>query len=301
MTQRESQRREAASAKTLFSISIQLPRDASRATRQSLLLTLTSAFDLNVDLEDPLLRDWIDHVVGADDFPSAFARLLEVGDVATEPQPLAGSDTEVATDKSFEQLLSITVNDGKSQPIRYLNRPESQVYWQRMKVARLRARFVAVLLVEILTRIGSKYRADLNVVSPAFRAQFISDRDARNFARSLHCYWEGYYDDAARIALPSIEAVIRSIVQTTHGDSYVEPRRGRDGHESTLGRLISMLDPTLPESFRCELSTILTDPLGLNLRNVHLHGLAPVDPKHDAAIILYTAARLTLISAYTPA
>ena len=26
-------------------------------------------------------------------------------------------------------------------------------------------------------------------------------------------YWEGYYNDAARIALPSIETVIRSIVQ----------------------------------------------------------------------------------------
>ena len=54
----------------------------------------------------------------------------------------------------------------------------------------------------------------------------------------------------------------------------VEPERGRDGHGSALGRLISMLDPNLPESFRWELGAILTDPLELNLRNVHLHGLA---------------------------
>ena len=75
----------------------------------------------------------------------------------------------------------------------------------------------------------------------------------------------------------------------------VEPERGRDGHGSALGRLISMLDPNLPESFRWELGAVLTDPLELNLRNVHLHGLAETNPKHDAAIILYTAARLTLI------
>ena len=56
-----------------------------------------------------------------------------------------------------------------------------------------------------------------------------------------------------------------------------------------------MLDPNLPELFRWELEAILTDPLGLNLRNTHLHGLADPEPKHDAAIILYTAGQLTLI------
>ena len=296
MKQRGSLGREPASVDAQFSVSIQLPRDTRRDTRQSLLLTLTTEFDLNVDVEDPLLRDCIDHVVGADDFPSAFARLLEVGDVATEPQPSAGSNTEIAADESFQRSLRMTVNDEKGRPIRHLKGPESQVDWQRMKTARLRAGFVGILLDEMLTRIGSTYRADLNVVSSAFRAPFISERNARLFARALGCYWEGHYDEAARIALPSIEAVIRSLAQTAHGSSYVEPKRGRDGRESTLGRLISMLDSNLPDSFQWDLSAILTEPLGLNLRNMHLHGLAQREPKHDAAIILYTAARLTLIS-----
>ena len=41
-----------------------------------------------------------------------------------------------------------------------------------------------------------------------------------------------------------------------------------------------MLDPNLPESFRWELGAVLTDPLELNLRNVHLHGLRELVDHH---------------------
>ena len=206
-------------------------------------------------------------------------------------------NSEFLTIGTPERPVSMTMNDSKGQPIRYLKRHKDELDWQRTKLGRLRSRFLAVLLDAILERIGSKYRVELDVLSSFFQSQFISQRDAASFARAIHYYWEGYYDDAARVALPSIETVIRSIVQTAHGSSYVEPKPGRDGYESTLGRLISMLDPYLPESYRSELRAVLTDPLGLNLRNIHLHGLAEPDPKHDAAIILYTAASLTLIHA----
>ena len=89
----------------------------------------------------------------------------------------------------------------------------AQTFYERIKLARLRSRFVAVLLEAILEGIGSKYRVDLDILSPLLRTQFISEHDAAIFARNLRYYWEGYYDDAARIALPSIETVIRSIVQ----------------------------------------------------------------------------------------
>ena len=92
--------------------------------------------------------------------------------------------------------------------------------------------------------------------------------------------------------------MIRSVAEETVGSSYVDPQRRRDGHESALAALISKLDRGLPESFRWELRTVLTDPIGLNLRNIHLHGLPSAEPKHDAAIILYTAARLTLITVH---
>ena len=69
----------------------------------------------------------------------------------------------------------------------------------------MRASVLALLLFfwrPLLEGIGSKYRVDLDILSPLLRTQFISEHDAAIFARDLRYYWEGYYDDAARIALP---------------------------------------------------------------------------------------------------
>ena len=277
------------------SMTVRVTRKSGVLDLESLFVTFTTKFEVEIDLDHPLIRDEIDRIVGEDGLPSAFARLLALGDLAADPKIVYRPDSEFSTLGSPERPLHITVNDAKGQPIRPINRQESEVEWERKKAAQMRARFLAILVDATLVRIGSRYRQELDTVSSVFRAQFISDRDAEIFGRALRYYWEGHYDDAARVALPSIEAVIRSIVQAIRGSSYVEPKAGRDGYESTLGRLISMLDPNLPELFRWELEVILTDPLGLNLRNTHLHGLADPEPKHDAAIILYTAGQLTLI------
>ena len=287
----------AASTYTGHSITIQTPYKTDGRKHESLFVTFTTEFEFEVDPDHPIIKGEINRIIGGDDLASALDRLLELGDLAIDPQILDRPDSAFLTIGTPEQPIHMTVNDSKGQPIRYLKGHEDEVDWERTKLGRLRSRFVAFLLDAILERICSKYRVELDVLSSFFRSQFISPRDAAIFARAMHYYREGYYDDAARVALPSIETVIRSIVQTVHGSSYVEPKQGRDGYESTLGRLISMLNSDLPESFRSELGAVLTDPLGLNLRNIHLHGLAEPNPKHDAAIILYTAARLTLIQA----
>ena len=289
----------AASMNTEFSVTIRMPYKTDGHKLESLFVTFTSEIDLEIEPDHPIFKEEINRIVGEDDPTTALARLLELGDLATDQRISGRPDNDFLTLGTPEQPIRMTVNDAKGQPIRDLKRHEQELEWERTRQGSLRAQFLAVLLVVILERIGSKYRVDLDVLSCFFRTQFISVRDAAIFARALHYYWEGFYDDAARVALPSIESVIRSIVQTVHGNSYIEPKQGRDGHESTLGRLISMLDPHLPKSFRLELGAVLTDPLGLNLRNTHLHGLAEPYPKHDAAIVLYTAARLTLIHAVT--
>ena len=218
-----------------------------------------------------------------------------MGDMGADPQILETPDSELPALRWLGKSAPLTINDTKGQPIRLLDKEESQIQWNCTRAACLRARMLAILLDEMLTRIGSTYRPDPDTASAAFRAEFVSERDAGILARALRYYWDRRYEDAARVALPSIETVIRSLAQATQGSSYVEPQAGRDGRESTLGRLISLLPESLPALFRWDLRTILTDPLGLNLRNVHLHGLAEAEPKHDTAIILCTAARLTLI------
>lgn len=276
---------------------MRLPHSEEDGPETSQSVTFTTSFELETDLEHPLIRGEVERVVGDDEFSAALARLLAWGDVAADQRILRVPETETPKGDWFGGESPITVNDERGQPIRHLKRQQSQVLWEQMRKAGLRARFFSMLLDEALVRIGTKYDPDRDTVASAFRAQFIQKEDAASFGRALYYYWQGDYADASRVALPSIEAVIRSLVQAAHGNSYVEPKGGRDGHESTLGALIEMLPASLPEAFRWDLRAILTDPLGLNLRNVHLHGLARPERSHDAAIILYTAARLTLITA----
>ncbi len=295
MTTDENRDRATAWAEAQFSETMSILR-GERADEPE-HITLTSTFDLEVDLEDPLIRNELNRVVGTDDFRSAFKRCLEIGAIAIDPEILDMADQVLVVHRIEGEPIPWTVNDGKGQPIRPLMSQEAHIDWQRSKAASLRARTFAMFLDEMLTQIGSRYQPHLDTVSAAFRAQFVSERDAGIFARALGYYWQSHYDDAARVALPSIESAVRAIVQTIYGGSYIEPKRHRDGRESTLGALISKLYQSLPESFLSDLRIVLTDPLGLNLRNIHLHGLAEAEPKHDAVIILYTAARLTLISA----
>ena len=190
-----------------------------------------------------------------------------------------------------------TVNDSKGRPVKPLRGEGDHAEWELMTFARLRAAALSVLLVEALDRIRRRYEPTFDDVAAAFQAQFISERDAGLFARALGYYWQGHYGDAARVALPGIEAVIRSVVEATSGGSYVEPTKTRDGHESAIGSLIARLEGRLPDEFRRDLRAVLAGALGLNLRNAHLHGVEPAQPENEAAIILCTAARFTLISA----
>ena len=297
MSQHECQSHSSASTDVEFSITMSVPNGTGGRVHERFLVTFTTEFDLEVDFAHPLISDEINRIIGSDDLPSSFARLLGLGDLASDPEILGTSDSEFSTHRSPDQSRLTTVNDASGQPIRQLKQQESVQTWERMKYARLRSRFLAILIAELLDGIGQRYHADPDTLPATFRTQFISERESATFARALQYFWQGHYDDAVRVTLPSIEAVIRSIAEATSGNSYVEPKRNRDGHESSLGRLLEMLSSNLPESFQWELRAILTDPLGLNLRNIHLHGLAKAESKHDAAVILYTAARLTLIRA----
>ena len=295
MTQHETPNCDTGSTSTEFSVTMELPYRNDRDAHKSLLITFTSKFEFEIDLQHPFIRDEINRIVGEDNFPLAFGRLLTLGNLAADPQIFDKLDSNSIDYGLLGKSDSITVNDAKGQPIRHLRKYESEVIWERMKAASMRARMLAILLDAVFEQIGSKYQAHVNTIASVFRSRFISERDANIFARAYRYYCKGLYDDAARTTLPSIETVIRSIAHAIYGSAYIDPKDKRDGRESSLGRLISMLDQKLPEMFLRELKTILTDPLGLNLRNIHLHGLAKLEPKHDAAIILYTAAQLTLI------
>jgi hypothetical protein len=56
-----------------------------------------------------------------------------------------------------------------------------------------------------------------------------------------------------------------------------------------LGALLDGLEGRFDEGWRLYLTTVLTDPLALNLRNAVSHGLCGSFDKLDAALLLHVA------------
>ena len=114
--------------------------------------------------------------------------------------------------------------------------------------------------------------------------------------RALGHYCAGSFDESIHVALPRIEGVLRGVLVAAGGIAYTEPQGGRAGHDKTLGAILSELSPGFPdEGWRRSLLVVLTEPIGLNLRNRYLHGLVERAQKADAALVLHLAANLRLL------
>jgi hypothetical protein len=74
-----------------------------------------------------------------------------------------------------------------------------------------------------------------------------------------------------------------------------EPRGGKPGGFASLGDLLRGMRVVLaPESVEIYLFTLLTDPVGINLRNDALHGLMEEGTKAQSALALHAVCLLRL-------
>ena len=83
----------AASTNSELSITIQMPCKTDERKHESLFVTFTTEFEFEVDPGHPIIKGEINRIVGEDDLASAFARLLELGDLATDPEILDRPDS----------------------------------------------------------------------------------------------------------------------------------------------------------------------------------------------------------------
>ena len=252
----------------------------------------------------PEMKEYMDRIVGNDGIGPALDRLGSWWPPTGDP-----SEAEAAVDEQMDQSVILShfsevILDGDQHPIRYLETYENKRTANRVQYQAKLARLHAVLAVEVLHRIGKTYSPGQQELIALFQTESIELHQAEAFARSLGHFWAGRFDEAIHIALPRIEAVLRGCLAAAGGVIWNPPQRGtrpnrRDGSVKSLGDILQRLSGCMREEQRA-LCVLLTDAVGLNLRNRYLHGLvthAPGDPtlQQDAALILWIAARLRLL------
>jgi hypothetical protein len=81
---------------------------------------------------------------------------------------------------------------------------------------------------------------------------------------------------------------------------FREPSGAKPGHVQSLGLILDQLRPAFGQAaWHAYLENLLTDPLGLNLRNVIAHGLRDQVDRLDAALLIQAACYLRLLKVET--
>ncbi len=149
---------------------------------------------------------------------------------------------------------------------------------------------------EALDRARERYgQPSAEELAEFFTTPLITAEIAERFARSLDLYWSGHFDEAALVALPRIEAVLRNVAREGGFAIVREPQPTKPGGVKPLGEILRLLEGGYPESWRRYLLNALVEPTGFNLRNVHLHGVRAAATREEAAILIQIACHLRLI------
>lgn len=144
-------------------------------------------------------------------------------------------------------------------------------------------------LFEIPARFGIPGYEELS----AFLASWpgIDSRLAPAVGRSIFRYWAGDAEAAAFTIVPQIETLLRTLLVSSAIGLYRLQKKHVPGQYPGLGVLVPIVGQLydLDESKVRFLTSLLTHPAGLNLRNQMSHGLTQLDGPGAAALLIHAA------------
>jgi hypothetical protein len=249
-------------------------------------------------LDSDLVEKYLASFTDFDNWSDALIRFGVQGPPGSEPEELDKQVEEQMQRHPLQFLTSKVVLDPDTgvaifHAVDELSHRQAAIAEHRA----LAARFWSVFAVDILRRIGDKYsQPEHNDLTRFFVSAFIDEATADRVARAVHLWWAGETDEAAHVLAPRLEAIIREVARQLGLPVIREPRDGKPGGVRSLGDILFSLKGRLPTpGWHAYLFSLLSDPLGPNLRNVVGHGMRPRISTEDAALLLHAACFLRLL------
>jgi hypothetical protein len=168
---------------------------------------------------------------------------------------------------------------------------------RRVALAEERARaagFWGLFAVDALDAVAETFeRPTRAALTEFFTGELIDAEVAERIARALELYWDEQPDESAHLLVPRLERVIRGMARRVGVPVFREPQGDKPGGVEGLGSLLQDISGAFADpGWHAYLVVLLSDPLGLNLRNVISHGLAPQVGRPAAALLLQAACLL---------
>ena len=234
-------------------------------------------------------------IVGDDTAVGALTRLASqcpVGDPANVYALVAD-----LRDQNPIRYLSkgILVGDD-NMTIRYLRTPDEHFAAQVAAHEAMRVRiFGAAILLPALDAIVARYGVpDEAAVSSALTSGSIDSLLASRLALAVGEFFAGADDRAAHLIVPRLERGLRELARQAGVIVVREPAGEKSGGVRPLGAILDDLREILSEDWRRYFANLLTDELGINLRNRIAHGLVDEVQRQDAALLVHAVFCLSL-------
>lgn len=126
----------------------------------------------------------------------------------------------------------------------------------------------------------------------------ITPRSLGGIARAMYRFWGGDSEAVTYTLAPQIEALVRELILRTDRGIYKLRTTHKPGQFPGLGAMLPILfdEYEVPESQQRFLTAVLTDPAGLNTRNLVSHGIQDYGDPGTAALLIHTALSIATLS-----
>jgi hypothetical protein len=147
-----------------------------------------------------------------------------------------------------------------------------------------------------LAKIAERYGVpDRETLSETLAGGVIDLPLANALSDGIAEYFHGHDENAAHLIAPRLERAFRQLGRQVGVVVIREPMATRAGGVRLLGAILADLAEVLPENWRRYFANLLTDELGLNLRNRIAHGLIEDVAREDAALLVHAALAMSLL------
>jgi hypothetical protein len=283
-------------------------RDEAEALRVELAEISEDELDLKeISAEVKMPREetekFFKFFVERDDWRISLGLFANHGPPGGEPESLNEAVAEKMKNHPFQYLVTgVVLDPDLGIPVFESTDDDSHVRAARAQHRVFAARLWGVFAVRILREIEERFgRPDRHELVDFFTTDLISATNAERIAEALELWWEGETNLSACLLAPRIEAVVRDMANRLGLATVWEPTSNKPGRARSLGVILSSMRGRIgTPGWHAYLISLLTDSLGLNLRNVISHGLRPEIGPDDAALLIHAACFLAILGRSDP-
>ena len=193
-------------------------------------------------------------------------------------------------------LVTRVVFDENNTPLKYGSNIDENKEIEKVNTESRGIRIFGTLAPTILEKIFTKHVfPSIEELAEFFTTPLIPKELAETLAKGIYWYKQGEYDISSHLLVPRIEAIFRNLARELGLVIIREPCNGKPGGVIQLGKILSDMDGRIDKSWQRYFYNLLSDPIGINLRNRICHGLIPSDGVEDASLLIHLICHLRLL------